>query len=94
MGGDAHGRLFVSNNANASDPATVTWDRIDKATTPGRFISGISIDPSNPNHAWVSYSGYSAYTPDTPGHVFEVTTTRRRTRRRSPIARTTSATSR
>jgi hypothetical protein len=67
------GRLFVSSNANASDPTTVTWDRIDKSTTPGRFISGISVDPSDPNHAWVSYSGYSAYTPDTPGHVFEVT---------------------
>ena len=67
------GRLFVSNDANATDPSAVTWDRIDTDSTPGRFISGISVDPSNPNHAWVSYSGYSAYTPDTPGHVFEVT---------------------
>jgi hypothetical protein len=67
------GRLFVSTNANAADPTQVTWDRIDTGSTPGRFISGISIDPSNPNHAWVSYSGYSAYTPTTPGHVFEVT---------------------
>jgi hypothetical protein len=67
------GRLFVTTNANAANPTKVVWDRIDTDTTPGRFISGISIDPSNPNHAWVSYSGYSAYTPDTPGHVFEVT---------------------
>ena len=66
------GRLFVTTNANAADPTKVVWDRIDTDSTPGRFISGISIDPSNPNHAWVSYSGYSAYTPDTPGHVFEV----------------------
>ena len=67
------GRLFVSTNTDASDPTQVTWDRIDTDSTPGRFVSGISIDPANPNHAWVSYSGYSAYTPDTPGHVFEVT---------------------
>lgn len=67
------GRLFVTRNANAGDPATVAWDRIDTASTPGRFVSGISIDPANPNHAWVSYSGYSAYTASTPGHVFEVT---------------------
>jgi hypothetical protein len=67
------GRLFVSSNANASDPTQVTWNRIDSDAQPGRFVSGISIDPANPNHAWVSYSGYSAYTPDTPGHVFEVT---------------------
>jgi hypothetical protein len=67
------GRLFVTGDANAASPADVAWDRLDTDSTPGRFISGISIDPSNPNHAWVSYSGYSAYTPDTPGHVFEVT---------------------
>jgi hypothetical protein len=41
--------------------------------TPGRFVSGIAIDPANPNHAFVSFSGYDAYTPSTPGHVFEVT---------------------
>jgi hypothetical protein len=67
------GRLFVSTNADASDPTKVTWDRIDTDATPGRFVSGISVDPTNPNHAWVSYSGYNAYTPDTVGHVFEVT---------------------
>lgn len=32
-----------------------------------------ALDPSNPNHAFVSYSGYNAYTPSTPGYVFEVT---------------------
>jgi hypothetical protein len=36
-------------------------------------VSGIVVDPSNPDHAWISYSGYNANTPDTPGHVFEVT---------------------
>ena len=40
---------------------------------PRRFISGIAVDPRNPLHAFVSFSGYDAYTPSTPGHVFEVT---------------------
>jgi hypothetical protein len=31
------------------------------------------VDPVNPNHAWISYSGYNFNTPSQPGHVFEVT---------------------
>ncbi|MFL5921655.1 MAG: WD40/YVTN/BNR-like repeat-containing protein [Gaiellaceae bacterium] len=66
------GRIFVSHNVNASDPATVTWHRIDNATSPTRFPSGIYVDPADAGHAWVTYSGYNAATPTTPGHVFEV----------------------
>jgi len=38
-----------------------------------RFVSGISIDPRDPggNTAYLSFSGYNAYTPATPGHVFK-----------------------
>ena len=67
------GRLFISTNANATDPTKVSFTRIDTAAQPGRFISGIAVDPKNPYHAYVSFSGYSAYTPATPGHVFDVT---------------------
>ena len=66
------GRLFVTHNADAADPAAVTWHRIDNATSPTRFPSGIYVDPANSGHAWVSYSGYNAATPTTPGHVFDV----------------------
>ncbi|MCU1353854.1 MAG: hypothetical protein JWM05_3063, partial [Acidimicrobiales bacterium] len=66
------GRLFVSTNADAADPAAVTFSRVDTPQTPNRFISGIAVDPADARHAWISYSGYSAYTPATPGHVFEV----------------------
>ena len=65
------GRIFVSHNVNASDPAAVTWHRIDNATSPTRFPSGIYVDPDDAGHAWVTYSGYNAATPTTPGHVFE-----------------------
>jgi hypothetical protein len=65
------GRVFVSSNADA-DASAVQFSRIDGASTPGRFVSGIAVDPSDPNHAWVSFSGYGAYTPESAGHVFEV----------------------
>ncbi len=66
------GRIFVTHNADAVDPATVVWHRIDNATSPTRFPSGIYVDPADTSHAWISYSGYNAVTPSTPGHVFEV----------------------
>src|SRR5205085_4956148 len=66
------GRVFVSTNADDPIPGNVQFWRIDKPTTPGRFVSGIAIDPGNPDHAWISYSGYNAHTPTTPGHVFDV----------------------
>ena len=47
--------------------------RVDTPSQPRRFVSGIAVDPVNSNHAWISFSGYDAYTPTTPGHVFEVT---------------------
>jgi len=70
----ATGRVFVSKNADANDPTTVSFARIDSlaANSPNRFVSGIYIDPANANHAWISYSGFSATTPATPGHVFDV----------------------
>ena len=66
------GRVFVSKNADDAQPRNVRFTRIDTPSTPGRFVSGIAIDPRDPNHAWISYSGYEAYTPGEPGHVFEV----------------------
>jgi hypothetical protein len=70
------GRLFISDNGNAP-ASSVVWTRLDSSATndPSRFISSIYVDPLNPNHAWVSYSGYNINTPAQPGHVFEVTRT-------------------
>lgn len=66
------GRLFISTNANAATATSVDFTRIDTSAQPSRFISGIAVDPKNPYHAFVSFSGYDAYTPATTGHVFEV----------------------
>jgi hypothetical protein len=68
------GRIFVTTNAGAADPATIVWNRIDTSASvdPPRYPTDIYVDPSNPDHAFISYSGYNAVTPATPGHVFEV----------------------
>lgn len=70
------GRVFVSKNADAAASA-VTFKRLDSlpsaTAAPTRFITAIYVDPRNPNHAWISYSGYVFNTPGQPGHVFEVT---------------------
>ena len=72
------GRVFISKNADAA-AGSVTYTRLDtlpSATAdPGRFVSGIYVDPSIPNHAWISYSGYNFNTPAEPGHLFSVTYT-------------------
>jgi hypothetical protein len=70
--GTRRGRVWLSKNADAASPS-VTYLRVDTPSQPRRFVSGIAVDPVNPNHAWISFSGYEAYTPTTPGHVFEVT---------------------
>jgi hypothetical protein len=70
----ARGRVFVSKNVDAEPAASVVFTRIDPldAASPNRFVSGIYVDPKKANHAWISYSGFSASTPATPGHVFDV----------------------
>jgi hypothetical protein len=65
------GRVFVSTNASAP-AASVTFARIDTPAQPGRFISGISVDAADANHAYVAFSGYSVSTPTAPGHVYDV----------------------
>jgi hypothetical protein len=63
------GRLFISKNANAAGNA-VTFTRLDGGLMPNRFVTRIAADPANPNVAYVSYSGFNALTPSSPGHVF------------------------
>ena len=69
------GRLFVSTNANANPASSVVFNRIDNSSTPTRFISSISVDKNNANHAIVTFSGYNAYATaagTATGHVFSV----------------------
>ena len=68
------GRVFISRNADAATPATVAFTRLDSlvGNSPARAVSSISVDPANPNHAFVSYLSYNPLSVN-PGHVFSVT---------------------
>ena len=68
------GRVFISKNADATNPAAVQFVRLDSlaANDPPRYPSAIYVDPEDSNHVWMTYSGFNAKTPATPGHVFEV----------------------
>jgi hypothetical protein len=70
--GTGVGRVLISKNVLAA-PASVTFTRVDTTSQPGRAVSSIFVDPTNANHAIVTFSGYNANTPTTPGHVFDVT---------------------
>jgi hypothetical protein len=66
--------VFISSNADKASGAVVFY-RIDTSSTPTRFVSGIAVDPSDPNHAFISFSGYNAYATASgtaTGHVFDV----------------------
>jgi len=72
------GRLFISKNADATDPSAVSFYRIDTPATPTRFPSGVSVDPKNPYHAIVTFSSYDAYAMQAgtaTGHIFDVVVT-------------------
>ena len=68
------GRVFISSNADKASGAVIFY-RIDTSSTPTRFVSGIAVDPNDPNHAFISFSGYNAYASaagTATGHVFDV----------------------
>ena len=62
----AHGGAACSSRKTPTLASTgaVTFTRLDSLSTatPRRFVSGIAIDPDNPNHAYVSFGGYNAAT--------------------------------
>jgi hypothetical protein len=65
------GRVFIAKNADGPG-ANVTFVRLDTPSTPMRFISHIVADRKDPNVAVISYSGFNALTPQTPGHIFRL----------------------
>jgi hypothetical protein len=69
------GRVFITKNVDAEPAAAVTWARLDDDSLidPNRYVTSIYVDPTDGNHAWISYSGYGVNTPGAPGHMFEVT---------------------
>jgi hypothetical protein len=64
---------------------TGSWHQLDLSTVPAgcdpvpnRYITGLATDPANPQHAYLSLSGYARHWmvgPDDPGvgHVYQTT---------------------
>ncbi len=52
-----------------------TWHQVNMAGLPNRYIAGVTVDPSNPAHAYAIFNGYSRrFVPGGGvGHVFETT---------------------
>ncbi len=55
--GTDSGLVWVSHNAMA-DPAAVTWQKLQSPLFPGRWVTRITVDPDNPQVAWISFSGW------------------------------------
>ena len=82
-GGDAvytgsdDGKLFVNEHAVSStfDPAhpNAGWTDITTSNLPNRPVSQFAVDRSNWRIAYVSFTGFRANTPSTPGSVFKTT---------------------
>jgi len=63
------GRLFIAKGVDGA-AAAVQFVRIDTPVMPNRFVTRIVVDRFDPNVAYISYSGFNALTPGTPGHIF------------------------
>ena len=61
--GTDSGLVWVSHNAMAADPATVTWTRIESPVFPGRWVTRVTVDPDNAKVAWASFSGWRSGDP-------------------------------
>jgi uncharacterized protein (TIGR03437 family) len=66
--GTGDGLVQVTTNAAALAGATFT--NVTKPPLPNRYVTDIALDPSDQRRAVVTYSGFNASTPGTPGHVF------------------------
>jgi len=82
-GGSIIYAAWVANGGNpgpgfASGIATNyggTWHQVNTTGLPDRYISGVTVDPTNPAHAYAIFSGYSRHwiPGGGQGHVFETT---------------------
>ena len=80
--GFAAGIVMLSNSGgswHATAQACTAGAGCASSGIPNRYITGVKIDTANPNHAYVSLSGYSRHWmigPDDPGvgHVFQTST--------------------
>jgi uncharacterized protein (TIGR03437 family) len=61
---------LVQRTTNAGALANAIFTNVTRAPLPNRFVTDIALDASDPQRAFVTYSGFNTSTPDAPGHVF------------------------
>jgi hypothetical protein len=79
--GFASGLVMLNNAGGTWHPTSVctgTSSTCSGSGLPDRYITGVRLDPANPNHAYLTLSGYSRHWivgPNDPGvgHVFKTT---------------------
>jgi photosystem II stability/assembly factor-like uncharacterized protein len=64
------GRVWRTTNAGAGSGAA--WTNLTKAPLPGRYATMVRADHTNPDIAYISYSGFSGFV-DSVGHIFKTT---------------------
>ncbi len=62
--GTAPSHIQVTTNTGTS------WSDVTRLPLPNRYVTAIGIDPLNADRVILTFSGFSANTPSTPGHVF------------------------
>ncbi|MGL5930816.1 MAG: WD40/YVTN/BNR-like repeat-containing protein [Dermatophilaceae bacterium] len=60
--GTDSGSMWVSRNAAAA-PDKVTWKRLRSPVFPGRWVTRVTVDPTDANVAWASFSGWRSGEP-------------------------------
>ncbi|MEZ5466456.1 MAG: hypothetical protein R3F18_02155 [Lysobacterales bacterium] len=63
----------VASDGSVARSNAAGFAQINKAPLPGRYASAIAISPTDPNTAYVGFSGFNDTTPSTPGHIFKTT---------------------
>ncbi len=71
--GSATSAARVSVTVNGTN-ASPTWTNVT-GSLPNRYVKWVAVSPTSAATAYVTFSGYNANTPLTPGHIFRTTNT-------------------
>jgi len=63
----------VASDGTVSRGGTGGFATISAAPLPNRFATSVVVHPTDPNTAYVGFSGFNDATPSTPGHVYKTT---------------------
>jgi hypothetical protein len=62
----------IQRTTNATTGSAAIWTNLTKTPLPPRAITSVWVDDTDPNRAWVAFSGFSGFS-DIVGHLFQTT---------------------